>query len=308
VKDKPRNLVASVRDRLLQLAQKQNETFQSLLTRYCLERLLYRLSQSPHRETFILKGALLFALWSDQPHRPTRDVDLLGRGENSVERLEQVFREICAHPVEDDGLTILAETVRAERIRADEEYEGVRVRCEAHLGNARIGVQADIGFGDVVTPAVAVVTYPTLLRFPAPVLLAYPQETVISEKFQAMVLLGIGNSRMKDFYDVWVMARQFVFQGPTLSRAIRATFQRRQTAVPGEPPLALSAAFHTDRDKQQQWQAFVRKGKLASARVELEQVVTVLRDFLMPPAQAVCKGDPFDMTWPASGPWQRAVP
>src|SRR5262249_32470640 len=158
-KEKPRNLAASVRERLLQLAKKRNEDFQSLLTRYCLERLLYRLSQSPYRDTFILKGALLFALWSGRTHRPTKDVDLLGRGENSIDRLEQAFRELCTQPVADDGLPYLAETVRAGRIKEDEEYEGVRVRCEARLANARVGVQADIGFGDAVTPAATVVTY-----------------------------------------------------------------------------------------------------------------------------------------------------
>jgi hypothetical protein len=302
-KDNPRNLATSVRDRLLQLARKGNEDFQGLLTRYCLERLLYRLSRSPHREAFILKGALLFALWSDRPHRPTKDIDLLGQGENSIERLEQVFRDLCVLPVEDDGVTFQPETIRAERIKEDQEYEGVRVRCEAQLSSARVGIQVDIGFGDAVVPNATAVSYPTLLAFPAPAILAYCKETVVAEKFQAMVMLGIANSRMKDFYDLWVLAREFPFGGRDLSRALQATFERRRTTLPAEAPLALSAVFSGDKDKLRQWQAFMKKGKLEEKSEGLEQVTHVLRDFLMPAATALASGQPFEMAWPASGPW-----
>ncbi len=294
-------MAASVHDRLLQLAKAQNEDFQALLTRYCLERLLYRLSCSPHRQAFVLKGALLFALWSGRPHRPTKDMDLLGRGENSVERLEQVFRDLCAQSVEDDGVVFGPDTVRATRIKEDEEYQGVRIRCEARLGNARIQIQADIGFGDAVTPTT--VTYPTLLGSPPLALLAYPRETMVAEKFQAMVVLGIGNSRMKDFYDLWVLARQFEFQGPVLCQALQATFQRRQTALPRDAPLALTETFFRDQDKIKQWQAFVRKSKLEVEDTNLEQVAAVLREFLMPPVEALTMGEPFDRNWPMSGPW-----
>lgn len=300
-KDKPRNLPASVRERLRQAAAVRKEEFQLVLTRYGLERLLYRLSRSPHADLFILKGAMLFQLWSDQPHRPTRDLDLLGRGDNSIEGIAQVFRDVCNQTVEPDGLEFHAESARAERIKEDQEYEGLRVHCEARLENARIPLQIDVSFGDAVTPAAARIRYPTLLEFPAPEVRAYRRETVVAEKFQAMVALGMTNSRMKDFYDLWVLAGGFAFDGPTLSRAIRATFRRRKTALPVQTPLPLTAEFHDDTGKQ--WDAFVRKSKLDAAGMGLGQVAAVLREFLMPPVQALATDEAFEQHWPAGGPW-----
>jgi hypothetical protein len=220
-KDKPANLAASVRQRLLNLARTQKEDFQLVLTRYALERLLYRLGRSEHAGIFILKGAMLFQIWSNQRHRPTRDLDLLGRGESSIERFEQIFRDICQATVEDDALVFMADSVRGERIKEDQEYEGLRIRFEARLEHARISLQIDIGFGDAVRPAATKIEYPTLLDFPAPTVLAYRQPTVVAEKFQAMVALGIANSRMKDFYDLWVLARDFEFDGSTLCEAFQ---------------------------------------------------------------------------------------
>jgi predicted nucleotidyltransferase component of viral defense system len=300
-KGKPRNLTASVHDRLLDLARKQKEEFQLLLTRYCLERLLYRLSRSPHRNLFILKGAMLFAVWSNDRHRPTRDLDLLAKGQSSIERFEQIFREVCGQAVEEDGLEFQSDTVRGERIKEDADYEGVRMQFEVRLGSARITLQVDLGFGDVVTPAAAEVTYPTLLAFPAPTLLAYPKETVVAEKFQAMVLLGTANSRMKDFYDLLILSQRFGFDGPSLCGALRATFKRRETALPGEPPVALTEGFSSDQNKLRQWQAFLRKSK--GEANDLGQVVQALRLFLMPPAQAAAQGETFAWSWPAGGPW-----
>ena len=249
-KDRPRNLPASVRIRLLDRARKAGEDFQLLLTHFVIERLLYRLSQSDWRDEFVLKGAMLFRVWTDKVHRPTRDVDLLGRGDHSVSHVRQVFQNVCALAVEDDGLVFDADSVTAERIKEDQDYEGVRVHCRVRLENAEIVLQIDIGFGDAVTPRSTRITYPAMLEFPAPDLSAYPRQTVVAEKFQAMVALGIANSRMKDFYDLWVLARTFEFDGPTLSRAIQATFRRRKTDVPATPPLALTAAFATDAQSQ----------------------------------------------------------
>jgi predicted nucleotidyltransferase component of viral defense system len=303
----PRNIAASVRQRLRNLAQSQQEDFQSILTRYALERFLYRLHQSNHQDRFILKGAMLFTLWSNEPHRATRDLDLLCHGDNAIPPLEQVFQEICQTQVEDDGLDFKAETVQGKQIKEDQEYEGVRIKLNAFLTgtSTRLDLQIDIGFGDAVTPQVRVAEFPTILEgFPAPSLKTYPPETVIAEKFQAMVSLGIANSRMKDFYDIWYLCQNFNFEGITLSRAIKATFDRRITPLPTELPLALTPEFSKDAAKQAQWKAFIRKGKLKTSGETLGQIIAVLQDFLMPPTQAAAQGQELELTWPPSGPWQ----
>jgi hypothetical protein len=301
--DRPKNMAASVKARLTDLGRRQGEDFQLVLTRYAIERLLYRLTNTPYAGEFVLKGAMLFRLWADSPHRPTRDLDLLGRGDPSVERLAVVFRDVCGAAVEDDGLVFDPATVTAGRIREDQEYEGVRVGCIAPLGQARIDLQVDVGFGDAVTPAPVTVRYPGLLDLPTPELAAYPRETVVAEKFQAMVALGMGNSRMKDFFDVWVLARSFAFAGPVLADAVRATFARRKTPVPAAPPLALTAEFGTDARKVTQWRAFLKKGKLDAGGAELSEVCDSLAGFLVPLASSVAGGGAFDRTWAAGGPW-----
>jgi hypothetical protein len=302
-KDKPRNLAASVRQRLADLGRKLGEDFQLVLTRYALERLLFRLTSSPYREEFILKGAMLFRLWADQPHRPTRDLDLLGKGEPSVERLVEIFQAVCGQPVEEDGLTFAPQAVRGERIREGQEYQGVRIFCEARLGQPRIDLQIDVGFGDAVTPRAVEIEFPVLLPFPAPVLRSYPRPTVVAEKFQAMVALGMANSRLKDFFDLWILARDFPFDGPQLCRAIQATFRRRKTTLPNEPPLALTAAFGSDGAKVKQWEAFIRKGRLDAGGLTLEGVCSFLHSFLMPPCQAMAGDMPFASHWAPGGPW-----
>ena len=302
-KGKPSNVPASVRQRLLNLAQESNQDFGLLLTKYSLERLLYRLSVSPHREGFILKGALLFDLWTAHPHRPTRDLDLLGRGDSSLEKYRRLFSEICEQTVEDDGLNFMSNTVRAERIKDDEDYEGVRVLLQARLGVARISLQIDIGFGDVITPGPIEVEYPTMLDFPAPKLRAYPRETVVAEKFEAMVKLGMANSRMKDFYDLWELSRRFDFDGSILMSAIQATFQRRATTFPPGTPLSLSPEFYDAPSKRTQWTAFLRKSGLMSAET-LGEVVAHLRTFLLPITLAIQSDKPFNLRWIAGGSWQ----
>ncbi len=303
---KPRNVAASVRERLRQLARDRGEDFQLVLTRYGMERLLYRLGASAHAPSFVLKGAMLFHLWGGPPHRPTHDLDLLGRGEVSPERFEQVFREVCAVAAEDDGLTFPPDAVRGESIKEDQEYGGVRVHCVALLDGARVPLRIDVGFGDAVTPAPPAVEYPTLLDFPAPALRAYPRQTVVAEKFQAMVALGMANSRMKDFFDLWYLSDHFAFDGPSLAEAIAATFRRRRTAVPAEPPLGLTEVFVGDAAKRQQWRAFLNKSRLATRAPGLEEVAEALRSFVMPPASAAASGAAFEAEWPAAGPW-RAV-
>lgn len=230
-------------------------------------------------------------------------MDLLGHGSLSPADIEDVFRDICQQQVEEDGLEFQADTVRAEAMRADEEYQGVRVKLNAQLARARVSVQVDIGFGDAVTPGPEEVTYPTLLDYPAPLLKAYPRETVVAEKFQAMVMLGIANSRMKDFYDLWFLAKQFEFDGHMICQAIQATFDRRKTRLPAQPPLALTPEFAGDRNKSTQWQAFLKRGMLTGEPLSLADVVNVLNPFLMPPTEAIVANKAFMRRWPPRGPW-----
>ncbi len=298
-------MAASVRSRLTMRAHAEGEEPEYVLTRYALERLLYRLGKSPHADAFILKGALLFALWEGRSHRATRDLDLLGFGSSDVNRVEQVFRELCVLPVEDDGLSFLPETVHARPIREQQEYGGIRVLLQATLGTARLRVQADVGFGDVVTPAAQEVDLPTLLDLPAPHLRVYPRETVVAEKFEAMVRLGLTNTRMKDFYDLLILARQFTFDGSTLGAAIQATFTRRGTHLPSpqQPPLALSDEFAEDAAKQAEWHGFLRRNKLESAALTLRAVIVELRAFLMPLVDAHAADAEVSRRWMPGGPW-----
>jgi predicted nucleotidyltransferase component of viral defense system len=279
---KPRDVGASVRARLLTLARQKGQAFDLLLTRYANERLLHRLSLSPHRNRFVLKGAMLMTTWFDDPHRPTRDVDFLGYGDPAPDAMLVTFREICAIAV-DDGMVFDVEALRVELIREELEYGGLRLRTTGALAGARITVIIDIGFGDAIEPGIEEINLAVLLDVPQPRLRVYARETVIAEKFQAMVMLGLANSRMKDFYDVWILSRSYDFDEDRLSRAIAATFERRATAIPSEAPVALTPTFATDAGKQRQWAAFVRD--LAIEIPVFETVVADLAGFLMPHAR-----------------------
>jgi predicted nucleotidyltransferase component of viral defense system len=296
------NLPASVRQRLLNLATERKEDFGLILSRYGLERFLYRLSVSPHRDSFVLKGALLLQIWTGETYRPTRDLDLLGTGMPNLS-YQKIFADVCSQDVEDDGLSFLAETIRVERIRDEEAYEGVRVLLEARLGNVRIPLQIDVGFGDAIVPAPEELEFPTLLKFPAPKLNAYPKESVVAEKFEAIVKLGMANSRMKDFYDLWVLAQRFEFESATLAAAIRATFATRQTALPITLPIALQMDFYQLPSKQTQWKAFLRKSGL-NADSSLEETIRVIREFVMPVVEGITKRDRENKTWQAGGSWK----
>lgn len=301
--NKPKNLAASIRQRLFNRATERKEDFNLVLTKFALERLMYRLSISPRCQDFVLKGALLFELWTDKPYRPTRDADFAGRGAPDVRQYEDLFRELCDFKVTDpDGLTFDRKSVHGERIREEESYEGVRLHLVAHLAEARIPLQVDIAFGDAITPAPIEIAYPTLLDLPAPKLAAYPQESVVSEKFEAIVKLGIANSRMKDFYDIYALAQMFEFDGPLLSKAIRATFATRQTAVP-KTPVAFTPEFSSDPSKVAQWRGFLRRAGIEPS-LSLEEVVTLLKGFLLPPAHAAQSGETSRMHWRPGGPWR----
>jgi len=299
-----RNVAASVQDRLRNVARKTGTEFQTLLSRYVLERLLYRLSVSPHRDRFILKGALLFPLWLDDPLRPTRDLDLLGFGDSRPDELARVFREVMAVTVRDDGVDFDTGGVQATAIRDDIDYGGVRVRTQARIGSARLPVQIDVGFGDTVVPPATEVEYPVLLDAPAPRIRVYPRETVVAEKFEAIVSLGGDNSRMKDFYDLWAISDQFVFEGAALARAIQATFQRRGTDIPSDVPSGLSEALETSSEKEAQWRAFTRRGRLSAQPGTFPEMIGRLRGFVMPATRAAASAEKFGEIWKPGGPWR----
>jgi len=244
----------------------------------------------------------MLRLWDSPLSRPTIDVDLMGRHVLSQANLEQAIRDVCEQPVPDDGCLFDSSTVQAQAIRIENHYGGIRVGFIAHIGTMRLNMQVDVGFGDVIVPGPIPIEFPALLDFPSPHLLAYSPESAIAEKFQAMVALDSTNSRMKDFYDIWLLARHHPFDGRVVSRAIEATFAKRQTAIPVELPTALTERFVMDHIKQTQWKAFVRKGRLAGHEVNLSEVVALLREFLMPPTRAAARGTAFEVYWPAGGP------
>jgi len=299
-----KNAAASVKQRLLNIGKKTGEDFQLLLTRYAIERLLFRLGSSEHQNSFVLKGAMLFALWTGEMHRPTRDVDFLGFGENSDERLANVFRTLCAVEDAEDGLVFDSASVAVEQIREEDQYGGRRVTFSVTLGQARVALQVDIGFGDAITPAADMVEYPTLLGMEPPKLRAYPKETVVAEKVEAMVKLGLANSRMKDFYDLLVLSRTFAFDGTQVRDAIAATFKRRGTLLPTAIPVALTEEFAKDDSKQKQWKAFVRRSGLEKRVGELKEVVAELLVFVGPPLTAVASGVAFAEAWQPMASWK----
>lgn len=299
----PKNVGASVRQRLLNLAHASNSDFTTILSNYALERLLYRLSCSPHRNQFVLKGAMLFRIWSDENRRATRDMDLLAFGSSAAEDVAAMMRDICSNPVADDGVEFQLGTLRTEEIREFQEYDGVRVKLTAAIGGARVPLQIDIGFGDDVVPEPNETIYPTLLEFPAPQIRAYSREAVIAEKFHAMVSLGIANSRMKDFYDIHALATTSEFAGETICLAIKATFERRSTAIPSDTPIALTPEFSNDATKLQQWRAFVARGIVNGACADLGAVVELLCLFLLPPLSSLSRREVFNHRWTPSEQW-----
>lgn len=300
----PKDLAASIRDRLTQAAKRRGETPDEMLLRYGRERLLYRIAQSAYRDRFVLKGASLLYLWSLEPQRPTRDIDLLGYGALEITDVTGIMREICRMDVIDDGLTMDADSVRAEEIRENTEYGGVRVRLVARLAGARLHMQIDIGIGDVVTPVAQDVEYLAVLPdlgLPQARLRAYPKETVVAEKLQTMVNLGMINSRMKDYFDLAEMATIHSFSGTTLTQAVTATFARRQTPLPTELPLCLSDTFGLDPLKLSQWRAFIRRTSLPAR--DLDSVVSLVRGFAWPMLEAAAGEASFDFQWSPGGPW-----
>ena len=299
----PKNIAASVRQRLLDKARETRQPFNELLQYFAMERFLYRLSRSPYANDFVLKGALMLTVWEAPLTRPTMDIDFLGQIENSIENITKVTREICQQEVEPDGIVCDVTNIEAERIAEDADYEGIRIRFRGSLDTARFIIQLDIGFGDIVIPSPEPASYPTLLDLPAPRIRGYSRESTIAEKFEAMVKLGILNSRMKDFFDIWLILRQFDFEGPILAEAISKTFSTRGTNIQSEP-IALTNSFAQDAGKVAQWRGFIRKSRLRNVPQNFAEVVTTIAEFLKPIAEQLAGGGVFKAMWNAPGPWQ----
>ena len=302
MKSRTKNIAASVHQQLLNIARTSGRPFNELLQYFAIERFIYRLSKSPYAKRFVLKGALMFVVWKAPVSRPTKDIDLLGRIENDVDLITSAMKEVCLQEVEPDGMTFNAESVTASTIIEDADYEGVRVRIQGDLGSARVSLQIDIGFGDVVVPKVSEVVYPTILGFPSPKLNGYSIESTIAEKFQAMVELGALNSRMKDFYDLWLLSRQFDFDGKAMSTAILRTFEKRKTDIPSRP-LVFQDSFAKDPAREVQWRAFIRRTGLDNAPASFQEVVDTIAAFLGPVVATLATGKDFQKTWKAPGPW-----
>lgn len=296
-------LAQSAKARLVHQAHALKVDPNQLLSRFAIERFLYRLSRSRHGERFVLKGALLLLVWFGESIRPTRDADLLGFGDLDSGRLVDIFRDVCAEEVEPDGMSFDPATVKMQLIRQEDPYGGHRVTLVGYLGTARLRVQVDVGLGDAIIPEPVWLDYPTLLDHAAPRLRAYRPETTIAEKLHALVVLGARTSRMRDFFDLRMLAAKRDFDAEVIVRAIQATFERRGTPLPTTDPPALTPAFSRDAEKQAQWRAFVRKNRLSGVPEDFETSVAEVARFLLPVVEAA-RDEGVDLgSWPARGPW-----
>ncbi len=296
----PKNMSASVRQRLLNRARSDHRPFNELLQYYAMERFLYRLSQSVHADRFILKGALMLRVWRSPELRPTMDIDMLGRTSNEEADIVAQIQDILTVDVETDGLAFDPDSIQTERITEDADYEGIRIRFLCALGTARINMQIDIGFGDIVYPEPEESDLPTMLNFPAPRLLCYSRESSIAEKLEAMVKLGMLNSRMKDFYDIWLLSRQFDFDGAKLAEAIRLTFERRGTELPAEIEAFTESFIEA---KQTQWAAFRKRLGQDHVPASFRKIAASVDSFLSPIVVVLSSGRPIPTNWAAPGPW-----
>jgi predicted nucleotidyltransferase component of viral defense system len=296
----PKDIASSIRARLSNYAQAQGRPFQEVLQYFAIERFLHRLAASPHGENFVLKGGIVFFAWGVPLRRPTRDIDLHGKGTNAVEDLEAIVRDICQQDVEPDGMRFDPNSVRGQVIQSQAEYDGVRLRFKGYLGAAKAHMQLDVGFSDTLVPPAITVDFPTLLSMPAPRLRAYAYETLIAEKLQAMVFLGSINSRIKDFYDIWLLAQEATISGEDLQQAIRTTFDNRGTAIPTDTPLPLSDSFAEERNRA--WSAFLAQSDVHDVP-DFVRVVADLRAFLLPVLEAINNSADFTAAWKPEKQW-----
>jgi hypothetical protein len=299
------SIAASVAARPLHRARQTGDDYQTLLTSFCFERFLHRMGSSEVRDRFVLKGAMLLRLWTDQPCRATRDLDLLRKGDGSADAIRRDLEVVCAVPVEPDGVAFDAESIRMESIRAEGEYAGTRAHLSARSGSAHLTLQIDMGVGDAIWPPAQRCTYPGLLDFPAAEVLAYPREAVVAEKLEAMILLGDRNSRIKDFFDLHYLASNVEFDRATLAEAARRTFERRATPIPTEAPIGLTPAYWENPSRPAQVRAFARRAGLVLPDDFGVDFSKVLGAFLLPILDDLLRTEKLEGTWPPGGPWQR---
>ena len=303
------SVVDSIKARLLEKARSSKSDFQLLLDRYACERFLYRLGKSSIRNECILKGATLLGLWMEEPYRATRDIDLLAYSGSDEETVGELVHIICGVPCPEDGITFDLGSLKVASNRENQRYQGQRARLPAYLGQARCTVQVDFGFGDVVTPEPEEAVLPTLVDgLPQPSLRTYPRVSTIAEKFEAMVKLGTINSRMRDFYDVWALSEYFAFEGAELQEAIQRCFERRGTEWTARIPEALGSAFYSRAKQQSFWRNYMESGQLLSSPPSgFEDIGRRIQAFLGPVRESILNGQPFEMHWPAGGPWQSSA-
>ncbi|MCQ9206789.1 MAG: nucleotidyl transferase AbiEii/AbiGii toxin family protein [Omnitrophica bacterium] len=304
MKKEVKNIEASIKAQLQNKAKETSRPFAEMLQYYGMERFLYRFSKSKYANRFVLKGALLFTVWQIPERRITLDIDFLARFDNQAVNIETVMKDICNVSVDPDGLMFDAKTVQGRRIKEDADYEGVRVKFVGFLDRARIPMQIDVGFGDIVYPKTKVIDYPVILDFPKPHLKGYPAESVISEKFETMIKLGLLNSRMKDFYDIWLMMHQFDFNGSNLAEALKRTFKHRKTDLTAGRPLFAEEIYDERSDRQVLWNAFLKKGDIKHAPKELKIMAKAIEEFLVKPLDAIGKRQKFNKKWKAPGLWE----
>ncbi len=299
-----KNREASVRALLQNKAKETNRPFAEVLQYYGMERFLYRFSRSEYADKFTLKGALMFMVWQVPQRRATLDVDFSTHYDNRIATIEKVIRDVCKVSVTPDGIVFDSQSIKGQKIKEDADYEGVRVKFKGFLERARISMQIDVGFGDVIYPKPKVIDYPVILDFPKPHLKGYPAESVISEKFEAMVRLGLLNSRMKDFYDIWLMMRHFDFTRSNLAEALKRTFEHRKTDVPKVQPLFDEEIYDEKSDRQTLWKAFLKKGDIKHAPEKLAIIAKEIEVFLINPLDAIKKDYEVNKEWKAPGPWR----
>ena len=299
-----KNLEASIRAKLQNKAKETGRSFSEVLQYYGMERFIYRFSLSQYADKFILKGALMFTAWKIPERRTTLDIDFLAHYDNQITSVEKVIEGICRIKVEPDGLVFDSSTIKGQRIKEDADYEGVRVKFAGFLERSRIPMQIDISFDDIVYPEINVIVYPVILDLPVPHLRGYSVESMVSEKFEAMVKLGLLNSRMKDFYDMWLLMRRFDFDGFQLSEALRKTFEHRKTSFPAGKKLFAGEIYDKTSDRQILWSAFLKKEDIKNAPDRLSDIALEIEKFLSEPIKAIKKKQEFNKKWQAPGLWK----